>query len=470
MRRRQLLVLLATLGWVVLRPWPHSEGRAQAPAPGPQEKKDQAAPDLITRYRFLERYALKGRRAEPGLIDQYRVAFKETLKTETETARGTPRREEWVRQAIFAERPAAISSLNEGLVTDLVRRYDKVHIVPNPWARLSGRDSWEGLTLWLHIQPSGPPRVMVLSEGRPLMAQEYRFATDHLYVPDLGFVLPELPSRVGDTWRIPRQGTSALVDSAISSGVLTGRLMTVRPDPDGLGMIAVIDAGGRLGTLQEQGTVHGRPEIIEGKTAINARLEFAFPPPSPTSGTAHREEEGPIVDARGAIIRVRLAQVDEVPQGPDSRLRRTTRRELVLERHLGAEGGELIVPDPPPQPTVENSWLLYLDPEGRYHFRFPQEFQVAPAPGAGPGTLALTRERPEGGDMVMLDFRDKAQIRPEEFFQSVLKTWKERVFEVLPGATQVLPEADFPDVRVHRTEAAMKVPSRGGVSGARLHL
>ena len=195
---------------------------------------------------------------------------------------------------------------------------------------------------------------------------------------------------------------------------LTAEVLEVRKSTSGNTMTAVIG-------------VKGQFQVEEGPTAINAQINFTFVPSEatvPTRGTPGaasakddasakgavqpRRVEG-IYDAKGFISRVRLAHVLTAPlPGSEGRLKQTLTHELVLERRLPAPDSTpaLDVPNPPPDLTVANSWLIFDDPQGRFHLLHPQELRLAKLHPEG-GVDLLDR-RPDGQDVIMLSLVPKS--------------------------------------------------------------
>ncbi|RLT15773.1 MAG: hypothetical protein DWI24_00785, partial [Planctomycetota bacterium] len=89
--------------------------RAQALAQAPQaevDKIDEALKDVSTKYRLREIYTTKEGETVGGEINQTRNAFRETLTMTVDAPKGAPLKSERMRQLIYSERPAAISTSN----------------------------------------------------------------------------------------------------------------------------------------------------------------------------------------------------------------------------------------------------------------------------------------------------------------------------------------------------------------------
>ena len=229
-------------------------------------------------------------------------------------------------------------------------------------------------------------------------------------------------------------------------------LQEVKPDTKGPMWVAVIGVAGRV-------------SLQGGETLINARIQFAFSPPTAAdSGPDRARGEAGTVDARGSITGVRLALATTVGlAAPDDRLRRTQTRELVLERQRGTGGTPLAIPEPTPTATEENSWLTYDDPKGRFHFRHPQDFR--PAPRAGADSIDLVQFRPEGLGVVTLQMQAKGDdpaverqnLDPETHRARLNAEWAGQRLDVKRGPVGWLPEADWAAVR------AESLSDRGGL-------
>jgi hypothetical protein len=446
-RRR---VVVAGLTWVAAGLLIPSSGRAQD-APQPDRGRAPAA-DLATRYRLLERYTTNDEKAGPGVVGTYKVAFKETESVSQENPRGAPERRQHTQQVVMTERPAEISTLDDRVVTTLVRRYEAVRVTPDTWTKAMGPRPLNGLTVLYRPQAEGAPRVLSLTPDRGLLDADFTFTTTTVFVPSLALVLPEVPVHVGDIWAVPRDGADALVAAQVSEGGLRCKLLRVQPGPGA--------ADGRVATLD----VSGRVVTTDGDTTVHAELQFAF--------TEGQPDKDSIVEARGAITKLSLAQVSagfiKREDRPEDRAKRTRKRELVLERKLEAGGPPLEVLATLPEPTEGNSWLTYVDPEARFHFRFPQEFRTPDGIVQKQDNFTLSRLLPESADVIRLRFTPKGQVKPDDFFKGFFDDFRQKLgAEVLKGATRSLPESEWPGVRVTRAEAAVSFTGQGP---RRLHL
>ena len=387
---------------------------------------------LSTRYRLREVYTSRATTDASGPTGQYQVGLRETTSTD-DPAEKAPR----VIRAVYTERPAGVSPVDDKVVTDLVRHYETVGLSPDPWAGRPGRRPLNDLTIWRRTIANAPPQVLVLTPGRPLSAEEYRFAISYDFVSNLAFLLPELPVRVGDSWKVPIPGAVALTNGDVHDGDLTAKLDEVRADPDSPGKsLAIINVTGRLVTGYD----------IDADTAVNARIQFAF---TPKAG-------GEVVDGTGFIAKVSLAQVSTLTI-PNETTKRTIKRELTLERKRPGASSPLNVPNPPPSATPENSWLTWTDPPaGRYSFRYPQDMEPALVPGV-PGAVDLKLLHPDNGsvEVVRLIFTEKAAVRPEILFKDWLEEFRKQGSEVVPGLSRKVKPPGRTDLMVDHQEAAV---------------
>ncbi len=425
-------------------------GAAEDPGPSSPAGRGTAN-GSTTRYRFIERYAPTEDGAKPEVITQYRVAIRETIKTSVDNPQGTPQRNETTLQTISSERASQFSGT--GAVTAVVRRYEAFRVTPVP----SGGRLLEGLTLWYRPRAGQAPQILNLTEKATLRDLEYNVAARQVYLPDLTAVLPALPSRVGERWKVPLTAAQAMLGERPTRGEpLMATLQEVKPGAKGPMWVALIG-------------VTGRAYLQGGETLVNARIRFEFAPPTAAdAGPDRARGEAGTVDARGAITEIRLALATTVGlAAPDDRLRRTQTRELVLERQRGTGGPPLAIPEPAPTPTEENSWLTYDDPKGRFHFRHPQDFR--PAPRAGADAVDLVQFRPEGLGVVTLQMQvkgddpaaDRQNLDPETHRTRLNAEWAAGRLDVKRGPVGWLPEADWAEsqLKVYRIEAVLKPPA-----------
>ncbi|MEO6810886.1 MAG: hypothetical protein ABI353_17355 [Isosphaeraceae bacterium] len=418
---------------------------AGPPADGPQPG---VVADLVTRYHLFESYSTKG---GPGAIGAYRVAFRETENQVNEVAQGAPRRTQRSIQTVYTERPVQLGFGDERNVTALVRRYETMRASQDPFTKILGHQLLDGLTIWYQKRSSDAPLILSLTPGRRLLEAEYQFALETVFVPNLAFVLPEYPRRIGESWDIPPEGAEELIGQNLSGGGLIGKLSAIQAEPKGTGQVAVIDVSGRVSTQV-------------GDTLVRARVLFAFAPQP--SRASDKKDEKDLVEAQGAIVKISLGQsstaVEVGPKRGEERLKQMIKRELILERRLDADAASLTAPGAPPEATEENSWLTYVDLKGRFTFRHPQDLLLIR--GESLDVIHLGHRRESGGDLVELTFTPKGKTSSDEFFKRRAQPRSKLGLEIIPGATQAL--AGWPEsMRAVRASAAARPSSRGGPDG-----
>jgi hypothetical protein len=408
-------------------------GRAQQPSTA-----GVAEPDLATRYHFIERYTNNDKPA-PDTIGQYRVALRETIKFMTEQPQGAPIREENTVDTLYTERPALVNA--GGAVRALIRRYDP------PLNPRSAPSALAGLTLWYQIRDGGaPPEILTLTEGRPLLEHEYGMATRQIFLPNLGALLPTLPQRLNDHWQITPAAARVLLNEPFSRGELpSATLHEVRRMAKGSDWEAVI-------------TIQGHA----GQTALAGRLVFRFPPPAPLDpdDAKSRDADAPI-EAKGAIVSLRLGTRTNVPQpGGNGRLQKTIERSLILARRLRSDEPLLTIPDITPLPDETNSWLTYVDPDKKFHFRIPQELRRDDADSF---RVAFGEDKLGKRSTVVFQFMqrtgdpevDRMNRDPEFQLKSLKEEWRQNHVDVRLGHPGYLSDADWAAVKmkVYRVDA-----------------
>jgi hypothetical protein len=473
---------LLVLGWGLVQAGPSAgqeppAGAAAPPQPAPAQPQE-AEEALSTRYRFLEKYGLDRDSAKPELITQYQVGALETIKTETEKAQGAPDRTELTTRTIYTERPAKVSRLGE--VTDAVRRYE-VYRIQGTLKNLSRAASWfKDLSIWYRLRAGRAPEVLSLTKDRPLREDEYRaILFDQLFVPQLAGILPRAAVRVGDTWSIPRLAGQALLGPIPDEGdyTLEGTLREIRPPvPPSPLRTAVIELSGHLTVEQRSGDARAEVLFVFGPPA--APTPAPAPGAAPVPKAADRGSDGAaerksgILEARGWISQVRMGRVLSTPIANEGRFKQIVSRQLNLQRRLapppgaaeGASPAALSVPETPPTATEANSWLLFDDPLGRFHFRHPQELKIEKL---FPDELHLVSVRPDRGSDVLVIFlvpeykdpqRDRKARDPETLRQQVKLDAEAKHFELLQGPAGWLPERDWAPLKrkVYRLEAGIK--------------
>lgn len=456
-------------GFLLAAAWGVGSTLGQQPAPASASGSGTAAPpsgdshsvtDLVTKFRFVEHYEKTDAKAPPGSIGQYRVVTRDTIKVVTEKKQGTPERTEATQETEYRERPAELTGSNE--IKSGVREYGAYRITPNPNTKPSRPDPLKGLTIWYQPHEGSDPQVLSLTKGRGLREDEYTIIRREVFLPDLAGLLPTIPSRVGDRWGVSKAASRALVGS--SALTLAATLQQVRQAAAGPNWEAVIGVTGRSPARSNSGAM-----------AVNARVVFSFPPPESDGKEAEKAEK--IVDARGAVVELRMATSAVSPLPPNGRLRQTVTRELIVDRRIDAPGEALPLPDSPPEANEENSWLSYDDPQGKFHFRFPQEFR----PGRPPDDFSLELVRPRPGGPDTLEFQrvvktgdaeaDRLNRDPEFHLKMLKEEWRQNKYNVIPGPHAWLPEADWAAAKrkVYRAESVLKGPATAGKPELRVH-
>ena len=474
-RRRRASALLAATVWA----WAAgvSAQETQTPTAGGDSAGAgvRQVGDLTTRYRFVER-------SPGGGKTPYQVATRDVLKVVVEKPQGAPDRSERTVQVIYTERPAAATTA--GQVTDTLRRYDALKISPPaPTAAASKAQPpklLEGLTVWYKARAGGAPLLMSTDPKRRLNETEYKIIAERqVFLPDLAAVLPALPSRVGDRWRVPKAASQALFGERPAAGEAPiGTLIDVRKGTGAGESVAMIGVTGR-GVLPHA-----------GDTVLNAQLVFTFtasepaaaPTPAGSPPTAAALPAG-TVEASGAITDVRLARsaVAAVP-GSNGRLKLSKTAEVTIQRKFNS-GAPLELPAAPPTPTEANSWLTYEDPKGRFNFRHPQDFLPEPMPIEENGDIVQlvdAKAHSTEGRIITVVLQpktgkpdvDKAARDPDAYAKSLNEKWAKDRSEVIRGPAGWLPDADWAPnkMKVYRIEAALKLGGAEGRGSQRIFL
>jgi len=418
--------------------------------------------DLTLRYRFIERYATTEDLRSPQEIVQWKVGVVETIKTEIDNPRGAPGRRHIVAQTIYTERAAELSP--DGAVTAVVRRYDTFRLTPDPGAKPGDPRQLEGLKVWYQVQSGADPLVLSLSDDpsktRRLREIEFSLITQQFFLPALSTVLPAMPSRIGDRWRVPRAAVRTLLGTrSTTNEVVLATFKDLRTAPKGSDNLVAI-----IGVTAET-------------TPFQAEIQFTFARPDPRPVD---DSQGSTVDARGAITELRSAQVVKTPlPDSDGRLHETKTRELIVGRQSDKTSAPLIVPDPKPTPTAANSWLAYIDSRRRFHFYHPQSLLDDSLPGAD--SVELVHERPDLPDVIGIQLQpktgqakaDRDNLDPEHHRKTLVEVWRQNKQDVIGGFITPLPEADWKEagMKVFRIEAALRdAGSRGTTAQRRVHL
>lgn len=387
---RLLVGVTAALGLVGLM---GTRAEAQA-APNPP----QAGParDLAARYRFRQAFG-----NQPGSISQYQVAFRENRTFIVETAQGTPRRDEFVRTARFTERPVDIGPIDDRLVASVARQYGQASVKPDPFPKRGKiRPLMSDLVLWIKPKPGAGPEILVLNPPKLFREEEYDFATNDPFYPNFALTLPSDQAVGLDmSWRVPNIALEALLGMRVLGGTVSATLKDVRPSGSGGGgQVALIAVTGELRAVQNQ-------KVGPVETRLNAEIQFTFTPGA-------RDAGAPVdtpVDAVGGITKVRLAQSSST-QG------QTLDRDLLLQCRWPGDGPTLEPPPKPPKPTRENSWLTWIDPDGRFYLSYPQTFGLDLSDLARDILHLKGFPGPPTGDLIDLTFKPDEQVRPDDEF------------------------------------------------------
>lgn len=448
---------------------------------------------LSAHYRFMERYSNDPAKAD--MLNQYRVGTRERVKITSDRAEGAPEVNQLEVQTIYAEQVARLSK--EGQVVATVRSYTAANQKSTVEQRPFKPKLLEGLSILYQLQPGVAPLIISLTPSRRLRQPEYQAMTQQTFLPALPTILPRQPVRVGDTWAVPRIAAWALLGSPPSEDGfdLSGELVSVRKNPPG-------GQSGPEGSMTAVLGIKGQCLVEQGPSGINGVLHFTFKPapaaadPSargrslvPAAGEPAAGKIGEVktiqghFDAAGFISKISLAQEITKPQSDgEGRLKDFIRREILLERRLSAAGDRATLPvtEPFPAPTVENSWLVYDDPEGRFHMLHPQEMMIVRQyPDGG---IDLLDRRADGQDVITVNLlpktgdpqRDRLAADPVQEKKRLDDEWKRRGEKVLPSHSDGwLPDADWKRLnrKVYRIEAALMArDDPAGPASGRIYL
>ena len=443
--------------------------RACAQAPDGKTPAQPGDPEALSaRYHFMETYSAAGDPARPELLNQYQVGCRETVKVTREKPQGAPDHDESVLQTIYTERVSKVTK--EGLVTEVVRRYDKSNFRTTVEMRPLKLKWLEGLTILYRLQNREMPMVQSLT-SRILRQQEYEQIGLQSYLPLLTTIFPKQPSRKGDSWPLARGAAWALigVQPAEEDFGLIAEVVEIRKNEPGPSMTAVIN-------------VKGPCLVRQGPSAINAQVYFTFEPSVPATPARDRSGAGVepakdqtttksaaldkktqgVFDARGFINKISLAQEVTTPlPGSDGRFKQSVRREVLLERRKSTGAAPLEIPNPLPEPNEQNSWLLFDEPQGQFHFLHPQELRPTPVPGG----IRLLDLRPEGPDMIQINLvpksqdpqKDRLAADPVQEKKLLEEEWRKSGVKVVAGPAGWLPDAEWGPFkrRVYRIEAGL---------------
>ncbi len=453
-------------------------GRAQepgtTPSPTPGSAPSQpptAAPPLSLRYRFVENYGLTTDPARPDQLVAYQVGARQTVREETENPRGAPDRREITTRTVYTERPGQLGRRGEIVAT--VRRYDGFRILGAGPTDPRLPVLLKGLTLWYHPRPGEAPELIVLPPERPIREDEFSAIAGEVYFPNLAALFPPRSARIGDTWKVGAAAARLLMSGLASGGVvdLEANLSAVERAGQGNELVATIDLSGSV-------------DFEDGNGEVRARLWFTFHPtqanePPATGRIAAAKPDPELVEAQGFSSKFVMSLRHEIPLDENRRLLQTQVGELHMERRRvsDADASTLIVPDHAPPPIPANSWILYDDPEGRFHFQHPQELLVKPIDPANPtlrNPIGLVHFVPnQSADVVLITgiprdeaVRNRIYSDPAAHLKAMRQEWDRRGYDMILGQQGWLPEEDGaqPRRRVYRIEAALKA------EGSRLYL
>ena len=160
-----------------------------------------------------------------------------------------------------------------------------------------------------------------------------------------------------------------------------------------------------------------------------------------------------------------------IPIDKAGRLQEITTRELVLGRRPsvpradpGAGEAALSFSSPPPTADENNSWLLYDDPQGRFHFRHPQEMVIEEN---NPNALQLQHVRRDGKTDTMVivpvpkeadPAADRHWSDPQAFVRDIRQNAARAKHPIVKDQSGWLPEQDWAPLKrkVYRYEAALE--------------
>ncbi len=323
-----------------------------------------------------------------------------------------------------------------------------------------------GLTIWYHRRPPLRPQIISLTPDRPIREDEYSMIEEEVTISNLIAFFPATPKRVSETWGVPPGAVLSVSGRAPDEEgyELTGTLKEVNISQDGNSAVAEIDIAGKF-------DVEGQPG------AFHARIIFDFVPRGvalPAAGAV--EGASKVVTADGWIKRadLSLVRVGSLPEG-DGRLKHKFTIELTAERRpMTLAAGEpgpaptpLTLPTAPPPVVGDNAWVVFDDPDGRFHFRHPQEYiKQRPAipvparfefmdkrPGTGDAALVIVVPTKMGNATSEQVFRDPAGLK-----KGLDEEWLKEQVTVTKGPAGWLDDAAWKDSkrRVYRIESALK--------------
>lgn len=411
---------------------------AQTPAPVKSDDSKTKSPQV---YRFRETHGVVEGQTLAKAAPQFEVTLVERLKAREDQTQGAPKISEQTQRAVFVERPAQVSF--QGDITALVRKYNSVKIGENANKAKSDPRMLEGLTAWVEPRLSEAPRVISLS-NRQVRDVEYQRISVHPFLPALSILLPVLPVKIGESWRISPNGAFALAQCRPGNDEkdgLRGKLLEVKDGPNAGEKTAIISIAGK-----GQG-------LWDGDLAVNARVEFRFPAPIGSAANAE------VINAPGTIAKLSVGQMETVLlEGKRNTLKRYLSREWIVTRQSIAPGEALLtIPAASPQPTMANSWLSMdlqdSESQNTIKLRYPQDYRPSPDPESN--GLFLIRRQPNGPDIIMLspDFQNHVNLEAKR--KGRFDSWQKAGEKAKPGQTYTLAKADWPNREARRFEATL---------------
>ncbi|WP_165234252.1 hypothetical protein [Aquisphaera insulae] len=447
-------------------------GYGQPPATGQPSQAGGPAEDasaLSARYQFRELYSETP--GKPGgVLNLYRVASRESITVKQDNPDGAPTVNETSLRSIYTE---CVAKATKEMADEVVRNYDSATFKTTAPATTPKIPPLEGMRIVYRLRKESSPAILCLTHGRRMSNLEFHQISEQVYLPLLSRMLPRAAARAGDTWPMPLASARALLGAMPDDQEydLNVELLEVKK-ADGSALVAVFG-------------IKGLCLVPQGPSGINARVEFTFEPAAPAQrprpaglpdATRPAAREG-VYEAKGHISKVSLAQdiTTEVPD-TDGRLKNHVHRVVHLERRLG--GGQLVIPNPSPEADVENSWLAFDDPNGRYHLLYPQDLEVLHVNAHGVDFASRQMERQDMLRLRLLEktgdaSKDRLAGDPLQRKKWLEAEWNRNGSKVLPGSVGWLPDANWESIKgkVWRYEAAL-VPedAAGGPPVDRIYL
>ena len=142
-----------------------------------------------------------------------------------------------------------------------------------------------------------------------------------------------------------------------------------------------------------------------------------------------------------------------------------------MQRQLNLDLPETTLPKLPPSAKFEgaDATLVWFDPSKRFRLEHPQDLLPLERPALAPlepGSVALARTRRGVSDLIQVDFVGKT-LGPDDLKAKLAAKTSQMKLEVLKGEEGWLPEADWPNQKVYRIEAAVQVPGSGDAPSSR---